>query len=153
MSAVLGPDGIVAINFAGRIDSMAFEIVIHTMLNAFNHCRAFEDGPRSESREDDYKNMIILCSNSSPIKFRVPLQSDFLPYPSPSLRRSVLTTFNQNEFDLTKYSKRDHKVGGKEVELLTDKTTMILDEAQIGGTFEHFEAMSEVMDTKTWNMY
>jgi hypothetical protein len=62
------------------------------------------------------------------------------------LRRNVLTTFSQNEFDLTGLKIR----GGR---VLTDKTRKILDDSQIDGSYEHWDVMKDVLSLEAWKMY
>lgn len=128
-------------NFAGNIKSHASNVVLATILETFPSCRAFEDGPPSS----DYRNIIILCSaGRSPIRFRNPVEGDYLPYPSPAIRKRVLETFRDFEIDLSQF-----KTG----EILLDSTVKVLDDAQKQGAIEHWYMMKETLPDSTWSSY
>lgn len=141
MASHLAPDGIVAINYAGSTTAESFHMILSTILTSFSFCRAFEDGAADLN---DYKNLLILCSNSSPITFRSPIPSDFITSPSPIVRRRVFKTFQNYEFDLNKVQRRD---------VLSDWNTAVIDKAQITGAKEHWQIMKEVMSERIWMMY
>lgn len=134
--------GILAINFAGTISSISrsSNLVISTILTAFTYCRAFEDGKPSS----DYRNLVILCSATNPIRFRTLLPEDYLPYPSPSIRRRVLETFKEFEFDLK---------GIDRSEILKDENVLELEIAQRSGALQHWYMMSSTLPDTSWAMY
>lgn len=131
-----------AINFAGTISSTSrsSNLVLATILSAFPYCRAFEDGRPSS----DYRNLVILCSAVNPIRFRSLLPEDYLAFPSPSVRRRVLETFKEFEFDLK---------GIDQSELLKDENVKELEIAQRSGAIQHWYMMSSTLPETSWAMY
>ncbi|ORY89775.1 S-adenosyl-L-methionine-dependent methyltransferase [Leucosporidium creatinivorum] len=140
ISRALTPTGIVAINFAGNTSSVASQLVFSTILSSFHHCRAFEDGAHTT----DYRNLVFFCSPSSPVVFRQPLPSDYLPFPSPLMREKVFNEFESAEMDLS---------GVKLGSVVHDGSERELEEAQRAGVKEHWELMNGVLPLETWAMY
>lgn len=137
----LTPTGLVAINFAGNITSLASRLVFSTILSSFAHCRAFEDGPH----RTDYRNLVFFCSASSPIVLRAPVAGDYLPHPSGGVRRKVLDTFGDWEMDLTEVEREDAVRDGKGEAQLS--------RAQGPGAVQHWEIMKRVLPDEAWALY
>ncbi|GAA5948651.1 hypothetical protein JCM3765_004958 [Sporobolomyces pararoseus] len=157
--------GILAVNFAGSLSSPASKLVLTTLVDSFPHCRAFEDNPSSGSNStvgDDtvFKNLVIFCSPSwySPIRFRAPIPDDFLPYPSPQIRKKVFADYESQEVSLDRFKlvKEDEEEGSsrlfqeKRQWVLTDKNSKKLEKLQLEGTKEHWRAMEKVLPRETW---
>ncbi|GAA5876242.1 hypothetical protein JCM16303_007067 [Sporobolomyces ruberrimus] len=159
--------GVLAVNFAGTLSSSASRLVLSTLLYSFPHCRAFEDSPSSSStnstvgNEDTLKNLVVFCSPSwfNPIEFRNPLPKDYLPYPSPQIRKKVFDDYASLEIPLDRFELvKEDEEGGKtkdarklrEEWILTDKKSKRLDKAQVAGTREHWRAMEKVLPRETW---
>lgn len=52
-------DGVLAVNFAGTLDSDAARTILATLLGVFPNCRAFEDQPDERKRTaSDFRNMV-----------------------------------------------------------------------------------------------
>lgn len=66
---VLADKGVVAVNFAGKLQSKAADYVICTLMDAFQACRAFNDG---ELRVGDHTNMVIFCTQEDKLFFSDP---------------------------------------------------------------------------------
>jgi len=107
------------------------------------------------------KNLVVFCGSSwfNPIKFRDPVSSDYLPYPSPQIRRKVFHDYPSQEISLERFKllKEDEEGGDTEFAkkqrndwILTDKNSKILDKFQLEGTRQHWEAMEKVLPKETW---
>ncbi|GAA5978870.1 hypothetical protein JCM5350_004852 [Sporobolomyces pararoseus] len=158
--------GILAVNFAGSLSSPASKLVLTTLVDSFPHCRAFEDNPSSGSNStvgDDtvFKNLVVFCSPSwyNPIRFRAPIRDDFLPYPSPQIRKKVFADYESQEISLDKFKlvKEDEEGGEsdstrkeREEWILTDRNSKKLEKLQLEGTREHWRAMEKVLPRETW---
>ncbi|PNY27625.1 Polyamine aminopropyltransferase, partial [Tolypocladium capitatum] len=83
LCALLKPDGVVAINYAGDLALPAPKIIYRTIKQVFATCRIFREmPPDAESIKDkgtDFTNMVIFCKKSAtPLKFRAPTTKDYL---------------------------------------------------------------------------
>lgn len=142
----LTPTGIVAINFAGPISSVAAHLIFYTILDSFSHCRAFQDGAPGPS---DFRNIVIFCSTSSaPLQFRDPVEGDFLATPSGAIREKVLNTFKEFEVDL-----RALIPEGWWEKVEEGKGEARLEKAQLEGAKEHWRIMDKVLPVQGWVMY
>ncbi|KAK4699343.1 hypothetical protein P7C70_g6917, partial [Phenoliferia sp. Uapishka_3] len=139
-SRSLLPTGIVAVNFAGNITSLSSHLVLHTLLSSFPHCRAWEDGPPS----GDFRNIVLLCSPNKERKVRMrnPVPVDFLPYPSPRIRKRVFETYKEFEIDL--------RGTDRTVPILGEKNKGILDRTLVSGAKEHWGIMKKVLRDEVW---
>ncbi|KAK4054676.1 hypothetical protein OIO90_003488 [Microbotryomycetes sp. JL221] len=96
VKAVLKPDGVVAINFAGDTTLVPARRIFATIMNVFKHCRAFEDG----SHATRYRNIVLFCS-ANEIEFRqLDGRRDLIETVSPMLRQHTLSTFEEREYEL-----------------------------------------------------
>ena len=58
-------DGVLAVNFAGTLNSSAARTILSTLLNTFPNCRAFEDQPDERKRTaSDFRNMVRCASET-----------------------------------------------------------------------------------------
>ncbi|PHH87573.1 hypothetical protein CDD83_8674 [Cordyceps sp. RAO-2017] len=87
LAALLKPDGVIAINYAGDLNLPAPKIIVRTIGHVFPTCRIFREvaagagvggGPGV-----DFTNMVIFCTKTSaPLTFRAPADADHLESPS-----------------------------------------------------------------------
>jgi len=78
---LLKPRGTIAINYAGDLSMPAASLVYRTILSVFPSCRAFRENeaPEAGSQGADFTNMVFFCRKEpGPIKFRRPVEADFL---------------------------------------------------------------------------
>ncbi|EMC93870.1 hypothetical protein BAUCODRAFT_124622 [Baudoinia panamericana UAMH 10762] len=78
LRSLLTANGVVAINYAGRLELDLTKRVLSTIYNTFDgHCKVFRDAPKPDT--EDFMNLIIFCRNSpGSISFREPTASDYL---------------------------------------------------------------------------
>ncbi|RDB19898.1 hypothetical protein Hypma_012759 [Hypsizygus marmoreus] len=101
LKAVIQPDGVVVVNFAGIMKTESTKMVLLTLEKSFGQCRAFHDlfGDLTDDKYDtDFINIVLFCTSSKvPLTFRRPRRSDYLGSP---LRRHVLDSFLSREINL-----------------------------------------------------
>ncbi|KAJ4160505.1 hypothetical protein NW754_003625 [Fusarium falciforme] len=83
LGALLKPDGVIAINYAGDFSLPAPQLIYRTIKQVFPSCRIFRESPREEANVErwgsDFTNMVIFCRKTpGDIAFRRPVPSDFL---------------------------------------------------------------------------
>ncbi|KAL2692189.1 hypothetical protein Neosp_002595 [[Neocosmospora] mangrovei] len=83
LGALLKPDGVIAINYAGDFGLPAPQLIYRTIKQVFPSCRIFRESPREEANVErwgsDFTNMVIFCRKTpGDITFRRPVPSDFL---------------------------------------------------------------------------
>ncbi|KAK0673013.1 S-adenosyl-L-methionine-dependent methyltransferase [Cercophora samala] len=88
LNALLKPNGVIAINYAGDFALPPPRIVTNTIHSVFPACRAFREHPRDmedfTKNQRDFTNMVMFCtkSTSGEVKFRHPSNRDLLNSPS-----------------------------------------------------------------------
>ncbi|KIY51928.1 spermine/spermidine synthase [Fistulina hepatica ATCC 64428] len=102
MKALMQPEGIAVVNFAGIIDSHSTRMMYHTLTAMFGQCRAFHDQMRRIPPQDyttEFINLVFFCTSSSePLTFRKASKADFLGSP---LRKYMLESLADREIDLS----------------------------------------------------
>ncbi|KAI0068717.1 hypothetical protein BV25DRAFT_1873861 [Artomyces pyxidatus] len=152
LKAIMNPEGIVAVNYAGMLGSNPARAVLLTLQKSFGQCRAFHDGSAALSEEEllkDFTNLVIFCSPSmTPITFREPVEADYL---DSHLRAHVLDTLSESEVDL-KTVRGD--LGGKSSDqwVLTIQNNR-LREWQKDGALNHWYTMRSVLPEPIWLTY
>ncbi|KAH8094879.1 hypothetical protein BXZ70DRAFT_946452 [Cristinia sonorae] len=152
LKAVMRPTGVVAVNFAGKLDSDSFRSVVFTLDKAFGHCRAFHDNMDTltdEEMNNDFNNWVFFCTPSSePIKFRKPTEADFL---NSYLRDRVLLTLEEREVNLKKVLEAIPP--NREVQYtLTDGRNPLVD-WQAKDALHHWKVMREVLPDVLWETF
>ncbi|OBZ76102.1 Polyamine aminopropyltransferase [Grifola frondosa] len=101
LKTLMSPNGVVAVNFAGRLNTDSARSIIVTLQSVFPQCRAFYDSlTPAEDIENEFVNWVLFCSPSSyPLKFRRSESSDYL---GSRLRKHVLSNLPEREADLSK---------------------------------------------------
>ncbi|KAJ6515616.1 spermidine synthase [Mycena sanguinolenta] len=101
LKAVLHPEGVLVVNFAGMIKSDASRMISQTLKTSFGHCRAFHDsqrGLKEEEYETELINLVFFCSPSeTPLTFREARRADYL---DSYLREHVLSGLPEREVPL-----------------------------------------------------
>ncbi|KAK3945558.1 polyamine aminopropyltransferase [Diplogelasinospora grovesii] len=88
LAALLKPDGVIAINYAGDFTLPPPRVVVQTIRRAFLSCRIFREhapgGTHTEKQpEHDFDNMVIFCTKRNDgINFRQPTVRDLLNSPT-----------------------------------------------------------------------
>lgn len=72
---------------------------------------------------------------------RNPVPVDFLPFPSPKIRKRVFETYKDFEIDLR---------GTHRHEVLWDRTAGVLEREQLAGAKEHWAIMRKVLPDSIW---
>jgi spermidine synthase len=79
---LLKNDGVIAINYAGDLAMPAASIIYRTITSVFPSCRVFREdqAPAPGVKPEDFTNMVFFCRKTAntPIKFRKPVEADFL---------------------------------------------------------------------------
>ncbi|KAF8969500.1 spermidine synthase [Flammula alnicola] len=149
LKAVMEPEGVLVVNFAGVLRSQSSQLVVNTLEKSFRQCRAFHDMFSTlleEKYDTEFINIVLFCTqSSSPLTFRKTLRSDWLGSP---LRRHVLKTLDSREVNLDLI--RD--ASGDDRHILTDQNNPLgaLQERQGA---HHWLVMREVLPDTHWETY
>jgi hypothetical protein len=141
LRTLLRSDGVVAINYAGDISMPASSIVYRTITSVFPSCRVFreDEAPAAGVKPDDFTNMVFFCRKSDvPIKFRRPVEADFLE--SNARREYMLPTheISPSSFDAS-------------VDILRSGKTKQLEKWQAQSAIGHWRVMRTVLPAAVWN--
>ncbi|OIW24373.1 S-adenosyl-L-methionine-dependent methyltransferase, partial [Coniochaeta ligniaria NRRL 30616] len=84
LAALLKPNGVVAINYAGDFALPPPAVVVSTVREVFPSCRVFREHPRDEETTGgDFTNMVIFCTKlDKGVEFREVRREDLLNSPS-----------------------------------------------------------------------
>ncbi|KAF8608299.1 S-adenosyl-L-methionine-dependent methyltransferase, partial [Ceratobasidium sp. AG-I] len=161
---MLKDDGVLAVNFAGKLGSDAAHAILNTLLDVFPSCRVFHDKiiypPGQEpaaGEHDDFLNMVYFCNNAPALAFRAPKESDFLGSP---LREHILSTIDKREVLHADIRGNASAPAGKPVPGLEGEKQWVLTDGderlgewQQGSGLEHWTVMRHVMSDETWRSY
>ncbi|KAK5987828.1 hypothetical protein PT974_11962 [Cladobotryum mycophilum] len=83
LHALLKPDGVVVINYAGDLVLPTPKIILETIQTVFPSCRIYRENPQDPEifakTGSDFTNMVIFCiKTETPLTFREPVEADFL---------------------------------------------------------------------------
>ncbi|SCV69725.1 BQ2448_1119 [Microbotryum intermedium] len=143
-------NGLVAINFAGIVDSPTSHVVLSTILASFHHCIFLGDGGLTRS-STSFSNLAIFCSAQPGRKvvLRQAVASDYLDWPSPRLRRKILGNFHDYVQDLDELIPAE-----KSRDVLRGKTgERRLKDLQRGSAELHWSLMNKVLPLEVWDVY
>ncbi|KII94950.1 hypothetical protein PLICRDRAFT_197034 [Plicaturopsis crispa FD-325 SS-3] len=149
LKSIVHPNGVVAVNFAGKLDSDASRAILITLRQHFPQCRAFHDSFEQMTEEKlrtEFINMVFFCTRSpNPLTFRPARQGDYL---NSYLREHVLSSLPQREVDLSQI------LGEKDPQqwVLTDSLNS-LGEWQKAEAFHHWKVMRDVLPDFVWETY
>ncbi|KAF2171904.1 hypothetical protein M409DRAFT_63445 [Zasmidium cellare ATCC 36951] len=87
LHALLTPNGVIAINYAGDLSLPLTNTILNTISHVFaSQCKLYRDSPREKDalpnevdQDSDFLNLVIFCRNApGPITFRNPRRADYL---------------------------------------------------------------------------
>ncbi|QRW25411.1 spermine/spermidine synthase [Rhizoctonia solani] len=161
---LLKTDGVLAVNFAGKLGSDPAHAILNTLLSVFDSCRVFHDkvvyepGKEPESGEhDDFLNMVYFCNNAPALKFRDPVEKDFL---GSFLRQHILTTMDRREVTFDHIRGNATAPVGKPLPNVEGEARWVLKDGdqrlgewQKATGLEHWKVMRHVMADEIWESY
>jgi len=152
LKAIISPEGVVAVNFAGHLGSNASRAILVTLQKIFAQCRAFHDSFEvltEEQYRHQFVNMVFFCTPSlKPLTFRNAEEPDYL---DSHLRQHVLSSLSQREIDMV-HVKGDMLEGEEEKWILTDMRNP-LGHWQKAEALEHWKVMREVLPDIFWETF
>ncbi|KAH9179616.1 hypothetical protein EDB89DRAFT_1922233 [Lactarius sanguifluus] len=148
LKVIMNPEGVVAVNFAGKIDSHPAKAILFTLQRSFGQCRVFHDLPPDQLDSiDSFVNLVFFCSPSTkPLVFRSPSEPD---YSNSYLRAAIFDTLQEREVDL-KQIRGDTRDGDA---LVLSDTKNQLAVWQQDGALEHWRLMQSVFPEPFWATY
>lgn len=148
LKVIMNPEGVVAVNFAGRIDSRPAKAILFTLQRSFGQCRVLHDLPLDQlDLIHSFVNLVFFCSPSTkPLVFRSPTETD---YSNSHLRAATFDTLQEHEVDL-KHIRGDTMDGDAWV--LSD-TKNQLAVWQQDGALEHWRVMQSIFPETFWATY
>lgn len=148
--ALMSSDGILAVNFAGQLDSEPARAIIMTLLSTFDTCRAFcDEVSPDEQAKSEFHNWVFFCSPSSALlTLRAPRSSDYF---GSVQRAQILNTLQQREFDLKSVTE-DILEEQRDQYILTDARNP-LGKWQEKEALSHWRIMREVFPDAVWETY
>ncbi|OAX44008.1 hypothetical protein K503DRAFT_578418 [Rhizopogon vinicolor AM-OR11-026] len=154
LKTILSPEGVVAVNFAGKLASDSSRAILVTLLQAFGQCRVFHDLVESISEEQlhsHFINMVFFCSPSPiPLTFRPSVEGDYL---HSYLRRYILSSLEKREIHHSQVTGSSiWSVATDETFVLTDANNT-LNKWQEEEAFEHWKVMREIVPDVVWETY
>ncbi|KAI9513326.1 hypothetical protein F5148DRAFT_294350 [Russula earlei] len=148
LKTIMNPDGVVAVNFAGRMNSDPARAILATLQTSFGQCRVLHDLPTHQPNMiNTFVNLVFFCSPSTkPLPFRSPTEKD---YAGSHLRASIFDTLQEREVDM-KFIRGDVMGGGNWV--LDDTRNRLMD-WQKEEAMEHWRTMRRVFPEPLWATY
>ncbi|KAH9006743.1 hypothetical protein EDB86DRAFT_2867952, partial [Lactarius hatsudake] len=148
LKVIMNPEGVVAVNFAGKIDSHPAKAILFTLQRSFGQCRVFHDLPPDQLDSiHSFVNLVFFCSPSTkPLVFRSPSEPD---YSNSYLRAAIFDTLQEREVDL-KHIRGDTRDGDA---LVLSDTKNQLAVWQQDGALEHWRLMQSVFPEPFWATY
>ncbi|KAH7312340.1 S-adenosyl-L-methionine-dependent methyltransferase [Stachybotrys elegans] len=148
LNALLKPEGVIAINYAGDFQLPAPRVVIRTILQIFPTCRIFREAAPDETRakEDgqDFINTVIFCRKTEkPLTFRPAIEADYLGTQG---RRAFLEP--KHEVDVEELLAVDEEWG-----IMRKNETDKLTQWHVTSALGHWDIMRIVVPSKIWEMW
>ncbi|KAG9127703.1 hypothetical protein FRC07_010626 [Ceratobasidium sp. 392] len=161
---MLKDDGVLAVNFAGKLGSDPAHAILNTLLEVFTTCRVFHDkivpppGQEAPAGEhDDFLNTVYFCTSAPTLTFREPLESDMLESP---VRDHILGTMDQREVPLADIRGNASEPTGKPLSGVEGERRWVLEDGdgrlgewQQATGLEHWTVMRHVMKDEIWESY
>lgn len=154
LKTILSPEGVVAVNFAGKLASDSSQAILVTLLRAFGQCRAFHDHVEPISMEhfhSNFVNIVFFCTPSpTPLTFRSAVEEDYL---HSYLRRHILSSLDKREINHAQFG--DSSIWSATMEekfVLTDAHNT-LNTWQEGEALDHWKLMREMVPDVVWETY
>ena len=155
LRSLLTSDGVIALNYAGDLDSLSTKQILNTVNLAFDRqCRVFRDTPPAEDddedggTESDFLTMVIFCNNASgrKISFRAPVEADFLGSTS---RRHYLMPRPELELKFP----TEAEMQAEAVQLLTKENLKEFEKGQVESAKRHWNIMRKVVPDFVWETW
>jgi hypothetical protein len=147
LKTIMNPEGVVAVNVGGRINSDPTKAILFTLQRSFGQCRVLHDLPDDQPEVNKFVNLVFFCSPSTkPLSFRSPVETD---YAGSHLRARIFGTLLEREVDM-KLIRGDTKDGEKWV--LNDTSNRLMD-WQKSETLEHWRVMRSTFPEALWATY
>lgn len=152
LRTLLTPNGVIALNYAGDLSTLATKQVLNTIGTVFGHqCRMYRDtapSSTSDSEENsDFLNMVIFCTNAataaSPLEFREPVEADFLGSTS---RRHYLVPQPALEMQFPSAEELE----GEKVKMLMKGNIKSFEKGQVESARRHWKIMRKVVPAFVW---
>ncbi|KAH8808574.1 S-adenosyl-L-methionine-dependent methyltransferase [Xylogone sp. PMI_703] len=146
LKAMLTPQGVIAINYAGDLLLPPAQITIHTIKAIFPSCRLFRESARPSAEviaaeNKDFTNVVIFCTNSGwDVVFRESTEKDFLG--SMARRNFLKPTLELEEDDLA---------GEEYAHVLYRNETEKFKNWQEESALGHWAVMRTVISPFVWN--
>lgn len=148
LNALLKPNGVIAINYAGDFTLPPPKIVYKTIKSVFPSCRIFReqarDGALVEKEKRDFTNMVIFCVKDAgrPVAFR------------PATPADLLQSGMRNNFLVPRHEvfETDFTAGG-EVAVLRRNDTSALEKWHGKSALGHWEVMRVVLPDFVWESW
>ncbi|KAG1892231.1 S-adenosyl-L-methionine-dependent methyltransferase [Suillus subluteus] len=154
LKAIVSPEGVVAVNFAGKLASESSRAILVTLLRAFGQCRAFHDRVEPISQEQfhtHFVNIVFFCSPSpTPLTFRPAVEEDYL---HSYLRRHILSSLDKREIDHAQIGDSSIWSATTEEEFVLTDAHNSLNTWQEEEAFEHWKLMREMVPDVVWETY
>ncbi|KAM5348720.1 hypothetical protein ACJ41O_008543 [Fusarium nematophilum] len=147
LGALLKPDGVIAINYAGDFSLPAPQMIYRTIKQVFPSCRIFRESPRNDANVEewgsDFTNMVIFCRKTpGDIAFRRPVQGDLLQ----SRARQVFLA-PQHEVQEQMF------LDGEDTEVLMRNRTGKVTKWHQKSAAGHWKIMRSVLPDKIWEQW
>jgi hypothetical protein len=144
LAALLRPNGVIAINYAGDFALPPPAVVVRTVREVFPSCRIFREHPRDEAVLEkgggDFTNMVIFCTKlTGGIGFREATERDLLN--SPSREAFLVPRHEVLEGDF---------VVGREEGVLRANETEKLERWHRDSALGHWAVMRTVLPREVW---
>lgn len=155
LKSIMKPDGVLAVNFAGKVATDPVRAIYKTLEQTFGRCTAYHDHREAEFDETyTFFNIVFFCmtySTTGPV-FRSAMPAD---YHGSYLRRHVLSGLPKRQLDL------DHLLGSdKDPKILEDEDKWILRDGynplaqwEQADSVEHWSVMRDVLPDIFWETY
>ncbi|KAF8551473.1 S-adenosyl-L-methionine-dependent methyltransferase [Imleria badia] len=154
LKSIMKPNGVVAVNFAGRFGSQSTRAVVTTLLRVFGQCRAFHDLPNPIPEDQFYStflNMVFFCSPSSyPLTFRPAVDADYL---HSYLRRDILSSLDKRELSVSQLKGTDVWSRDTEERFVLTDINNTLNAWQREEALEHWKLMRKILPDIVWETY
>ncbi|KAI7786110.1 spermine spermidine synthase [Diaporthe eres] len=147
LEALLKPNGVIAINYAGDFALPPPKIVVHTIKQVFPSCRIFRENPRDEDviekEQRDFTNMVIFCVKiDRPVTFRKATAAD------------LLQSRTREHFLVPKHEVTDKDfMAVEEASVLRSNDTAALAKWHEKSALGHWEVMRIVLPDVIWEQW
>jgi len=156
LKRVIKPDGVIAVNFAGRLATEPSRAILLTLQHSFANCRAYHDHEEAEFDESySFFNIVFFCTLSAdvPLNFRTTASSD---YQGSYLRAHIFNGLPKRELSARKILGVDQDSNllaeGAKKWILRD-TSNHLAEWEQADAVEHWRVMRGVLPDVFWETY